>query len=187
MIWWTSDPHRKDQAAIVSEPLRSIKQMASYWDLKWLKQVEPNDPVNLNNSTADVCFAHIFFSREGPTFGRISSYFRIAGTTLYEDIPVGCIKWSASCDIRHVFFAGMPKDYYVKLFSPPWYVWCYGHMKENIVLQSVWAGHLVKHNNMKSENLCYVWIYLLILQSEPMDMFSACTLQSTGFVWISRS
>lgn len=32
MIWWTPDPHRKDQAAIVSEPLRSIKQMASYWD-----------------------------------------------------------------------------------------------------------------------------------------------------------
>lgn len=139
MIWWTSDPHRKDQAAIVSEPLRSIKQMASYWDLKWLKQVEPNDPVDLNNSTADVCFAHIFFSGEGPTFGRISSYFRIAGTTLHEDIPVGCIKWSASCDIRHVFFAGMPKDCYVKLFSPPWYVWCYGHMKENNFLQSVWS------------------------------------------------
>ena len=131
----------KDQAAIVSEPLRSIKQMASYWDLKWLKQVEPNDPVDLNNSTADVCFAHfVFFSRAGPTVGRISLYFRIAGQPCTRTSRLDVLSEVLHASFDMSFFAGMPKDCYVKLFSPPSYVWCYGHTKENIFLQSIWSN-----------------------------------------------
>ena len=139
------------QAAIVSEPLRSIKQMASYWDLKWMK-------------TMDVCFAHVFL-QESPALKNILM-FQNCRATLNEDIRAGCIKWSVSCVICHVFFCGDAQGLPHKVVSPPWYVWCYGHMKENTSLQSVWS---------RASGQSITW-------SQRIYAVSKCTLQSTGFV-----
>ena len=117
-------------------------------------------------------FAHHFFSREGPTFGRISSYFRIAGQPCMRTSRLDVLSEVLHASFDMSFFAGMPKDCYVKLFSPPWYVWCYGHTKENIFLQSVLKQGIWSKYNMKSENLCCVWIL-------PLDF----TVRTYGYVF----
>lgn len=135
----------KDQAAIVSEPLRSIKQMASYWDLKWLKQVEPNDPVDLNNSTADVCFAHIFFSPEKVLLLEEYPYISELQDNLARGHPG--FKWSASCVIRHVFFCGYAQGLLHKVVLSAMIclmLWTYEgkHFPPKCLKQGIWSNRI---------------------------------------------